>query len=72
MSTPIATRSLLGYSISINDPDIPHHRVLLTRAQAGQLLRELVRLTTDLGTMLDTPGYPETTPTQPTPTKAQP
>lgn len=27
MSTPIATRSLLGYSISINDPDIPHQKV---------------------------------------------
>lgn len=72
MSTPIATFALNGRLIAINDPDIPYCRVLLTHAQAGQLLRELVRLTTDLGTMLDTPGYPETTHTQPTPPQSQP
>ena len=37
-----------------------------------QPLQELFSLLTDLGTMLDTPGYPETTHTQPTPPQSQP
>lgn len=72
MNTPIATLFVDGRLVAIHDPDIPHHSFLLTRAQAGQLLRELVRLTTDLGTKLDTNGYPEPTPTQPTPPQAKP